>query len=279
MSEFYDELDSIELFEEHALEVARVEREQAEALLGTYQRVAKNLRARLSNLPADSFSAQHVRVVLIQLEGAIIALTARLRGQLDESAKRMAVLGVNHLTYEIDAMSKHFAGVPMPLNLDANLLAGQYADRRINVYEASVNAYSNSLRTTIAMGLEEAVIAKDGPDTIIRKLTGFFEGEEWRLRRIVRTELMGIYSGAKIPAMVDIRNKAVPTLKKTLYHPLDGRTSEDSKWLMANPLVVDIERPFQYEWPPGSGKVRTYDAPPDRPNDRSILIPYSESWQ
>lgn len=278
MSQFFDELDSIELLEKHADEARRLEEEQALRLLSSYSRVAAELRRRLAELPSESFSAQQSRVVLLQLEGAIIALRARLRGDTTAGAEALARLGLVHLSGEIDAMSRHFAGTSTPINLDVNLYAGQYAERRVNMYEASINTYSNQLRMQIAMGLEASVIAKDSPEVIIRKLTGFFEGEEWRLRRIVRTELMGIYSGAKIPAMLDIRNKQMPSLKKTLYHPIDRRTSDDSMWLVEHPLVAEVDRPFQYEWPLGSGKIRTYMNPPDRPNDRSILIPFSSDW-
>ena len=67
----------------------------------------------------------------------------------------------------------------------------------------------------------------------------------------------------------------IPDLKKTLYHPMDKRTGEDSKWLNKNNLIIPVDEPFKYTW---NGQVREYMAPPDRPNDRSILIPYRESW-
>lgn len=276
---FFDELDSIELLEQNAEEAARIEQERAEALLLVYRRVAATLHTRLANLPPESFSAQQVRVVVLQLEAAIIALSERLRGEADEGARIMSRLGMMNLQMELDAMSQYFTGSSVPINTDINILSTQFAERRINTYEASINTYSNALRTQISIGLQDSVVAKDSAETIIDKIGTFFEAEEWRLRRIVRTELMGIYSGAKIPAMLDIRNKQMPSLKKTLFQPMDFRTGADSLWLDDHPLVVEVDQPFRYEWPLGSGKFRTFMHPPDRPNDRSILIPYSDEWR
>jgi len=67
----------------------------------------------------------------------------------------------------------------------------------------------------------------------------------------------------------------MPDLMKTLMHPIDKRTGDDSKLAARLRLVVPIDEPFVYKW---NGETREFMAPPDRPNDRAILVPYSTSW-
>lgn len=68
----------------------------------------------------------------------------------------------------------------------------------------------------------------------------------------------------------------IPDLKKTLFHPMDNRTGKDSKRLSQNNPIVPINEPFiEYS----TGKKLEYMAPPNRPNDRAILIPYRDEWK
>ena len=53
-------------------------------------------------------------------------------------------------------------------------------------------------------------------------------------------------------------------------YPSNQRIYADKKH-----LVAEIDEPFIYTW---KGKRREFMSPPDRPNDRSILVPYREAW-
>lgn len=103
----------------------------------------------------------------------------------------------------------------------------------------------------------------------------FFLGEEWKLTRIVRTEMHGMYNYSKMNGMSELQEQRLPDLMKTLMHPLDKRTGKDSKALAQENPIIPIDEPFKFKW---NGKTRTFMAPPDRPNDRAILVPYRESW-
>ena len=107
----------------------------------------------------------------------------------------------------------------------------------------------------------------------------FFEAERWRINRILRTEMHFIYNDSKLSGMKKVRDKYNPKMKKSLYHPQDNRTADDSKQLKVKNPVIDMDKPFKftYEYKRKDGTVKQYhrqfDYPPDRPNDRSILIP------
>lgn len=76
--------------------------------------------------------------------------------------------------------------------------------------------------------------------------------------------------------MIKIKNdKIIPKLKKGLFHPMDDRTSDDSKYLKNLNPIIDIDKPFRYTW---NGKERVFLSPPSRPNDRAILVPIDMDW-
>ncbi len=75
--------------------------------------------------------------------------------------------------------------------------------------------------------------------------------------------------------MGEIQDETIPDLQKTLIHPMDLRTGADSQYAASLHLVADIDEPFRYRW---KGVEREFMAPPDRPNDRAILVPYRAAW-
>ena len=147
-----------------------------------------------------------------------------------------------------------------------------------NKYDASIESYNSLLRARMAQSLTESVVAQESTGDVIQRLSQVFMGEQWKIEQITRTELHGVYAQGKLAGMRQLWDDGegtIPDLKKTLYHPMDKRTGEDSKWLNENNLIVPVDEPFKYTW---KGVVREYMAPPDRPNDRSILIPYRDAW-
>lgn len=62
---------------------------------------------------------------------------------------------------------------------------------------------------------------------------------------------------------------------KTTYPVLDDRTGEDSLYYYSLRQVKPIDEPFEYTW---KGKERVFMTPPDRPNDRNVLIPFVGSY-
>jgi hypothetical protein len=60
-----------------------------------------------------------------------------------------------------------------------------------------------------------------------------------------------------------------------MVHPMDERTGQDSKELASRNPVIDIDKPFKQNY---NGKELVFMAPPNRPNDRAILIPFRASY-
>jgi hypothetical protein len=179
------------------------------------------------------------------------------------------------LISEINKFSKIFTGAVVPLNLNAAIIAQDTSNFLFNRYESSVSAYTEGLRGQLASGLVESVLAQDSYPEVIGKIGQYFAGEEWKINRIARTELHNMYNKAKLRGMGEVQENTLPALKKSLYHPMDSRTGKDSQFAARKHLVADIDKPFVYQW---NGSKREFMTPPDRPNDRSILIPYQADW-
>jgi hypothetical protein len=281
---FFGDIDDLKVVERHIQDVQKLEEKSADKLIATYKRIRNELRDRLDRLPEGTFTAQQIRGVLIQIEAALLAMEENLRKDMAVQAMLMAEKGIKDLAQEISVFSKKFEGAVIPINIDAVSIALDTRNFLINKYEVSLAAYREEVRQRLTTGLLEKVIAETPTGVIIQKLSKFFTAEEWRLRRIVRTELHHVYNLGKINGMKDVKEMYIPNLKKTLVHPMDSRTANDSKQAALQDLVVEIDKPFRYTYTrrlkDGTIKkeLREFMSPPDRPNDRSILVPYRGQW-
>jgi hypothetical protein len=291
--ELVEQLDGVDLLEEHAKSVLLLESDESRRILAVYQRVAVDLRKKLSRLPADSFTAQRARSVLIQLEGAILALQSRLNILVLDGALKMRQRGLTDTIKEFNKMQSQFAGTGQPIDMGVIQEATDASGRLFNQYEASIATYSDTVRQSLAQGLQDMIVGGAGPEEIVTRMSSFFGMEEWRLRRIVRTELQGVYAAAKLDSLGAVARRYAPDMMKTLYQPMDARTSKDSLHAIEvqnrgvqpweaqgddalEALVVPVNVNFRYVW---NGRQRRFMHPPDRPNDRSILIPWRPSWE
>lgn len=259
--------------------VESLEEKQQKKLLKVFRNVRQKLQDRLLTIPEGTFSEHQLNITLIQVTTAIEAIKAKLKGEMIDSADVLSKRGIEDLAKEITKFSKKFDGSMQPLNLNVAQLASDSKTFLVNKYDASLDAYGEDLRSQITQNIMNAMIMRDTSQRTVSGLVSdvgrFFVGEEWKLNRIVRTEMHNIYNYSKMNAMSDVQENTIPDLKKSLMHPIDKRTGADSKELARENPIVDIDEPFRFEW---KGKERVFMFPPDRPNDRAILVPFRESW-
>ena len=272
---FYEYIESIKMVENHLKHLNSLEEEKAKALLSSFKKARQELRDRLDTLPSGTFSAQQLRGVMLQIDLLIQHIEQKLTDDLGDSAEEVSKTAISDLEKELLKFQEEFEGAVVPINLDAVLIAMETKDRLINRYESSIKSYSAGLRQQIAIGLLDAVAQEKSSAQIVMDLGKFFTGEEWRLRRIARTELHHVYNMSKTRGMVEAKKTAIPDLKRALFHPMDSRTGKDSIEAASQHLIADLDKPFRYEW---KGEERIFFAPPDRPNDRAIIVPYREQW-
>lgn len=283
MEEFFSDDEVQEIAVNHLEAIQGLEESESKRIMKSYRRVRMDLRDRLDALATTgkghTFTAQKLRGALLQVDYALAEMNTTLNDEMDSASQSAAEMGLGHLVKELEKWNKKFTGAILPINLNVVSVATKTSKFLFNQRESSLQSYSSFIRGQFARTLTDATIAQSSFDEIITKMGQFFLGEEWRLSRIVRTELHNVYSQGKMRGMNqlwDDGNGEIPDLRKTLFHPMDTRTGKDSIRLNANNPIVRIDEPFiEYS----TGKKLEYMAPPNRPNDRAILIPYREEWK
>lgn len=272
---FFDDPSVTELAQRHSSEILGFEESDSKRLITAYRRVRGELRDRLDHLPTGSFTAQRVRGIMVQVDAALKAMTGNLLDDMASAAGTAQEMGIDHIITEIEKWDKVFTGAISPIDAGAVKVAAKTKNLLVNQYESSMESYSSALRGRIANGLLDATIQQSTMGEVVQNLSKTFLGEEWKLERIVRTELHNVYNRSKLDGMQDVQESDLPDLMKTLYHHFDSRTGKDTIRLAQNNPIVPIDEPFVES---STGKTLTYMAPPNRPNDRAILIPYRKAW-
>lgn len=275
---FFEDNDVEETALNHIEKIRALEDREAEKILKVYKRVRQELRDRLTYLQQGTFTAQKLQGALLQIELAIQQMNKNLKADMGDSSQIVAEKGIQDLIREIEKWNKTFKGGVIPININAVESATDTKNFLFNRYEVSIQSYGELLRARMAQGLTDSVVAQSTVSETMDRVGKTFMGEEWKLQQIVRTELHNVYNLGKLNGMSDLWDEGsgtIPDLKKTLFHPMDARTGDDSKKLARKNPIVPVDEPFvEYS----TGKRLEYMAPPNRPNDRAILIPYREAW-
>lgn len=271
---FFDNPLIMQIVGQHIKDVDNLTEEESKKLLRRYKHIRQELRDRLDYMPEGSFSAQKLRVILVQIDAALAANKESLLEGMKEGSTKASKLGIRNLIKEITKFSEEFDGAEVLVDLDAVMLAGEADQYLFNRYESSISAYTENTRANFFRYMSDAMIQQQNLSQVTQGLGKFMQAEEWRLMRLARTELHHVYNHSKQVGLFEYA-KEDPKLMKGLFHPMDARTGEDSKKADRLNLVVPVDEPFEYTF---QGKKRVFMTPPDRSNDRSVLIPYKKSW-
>lgn len=276
---FFEDVDGLGIIERHIRRVTGLELEQSRNMLREYTAAKKDLIERLQAAPQGTFTEAQLESTLAQVEAGIQALNARLRGELSFGVEQMEEQSVEDTVKEIGRFEREFRGVSLDLPVQAILESLDKENLLLNRYQSSIDAYNESIRANAQRELTQAVIQRNSYLQAVQNVANVFPSFRstiaWQVQRIVRTELHNVYNVSKMDGFLKVRDDFIPDLKKTLIHPMDTRTGKDSVALKRLNPIVPIDKPFRFKW---RGETRVFMAPPDRPNDRAILVPYREEW-
>lgn len=255
---------------------------QAERELEKRLHTATHLRG----LGDDTFTVTQLRASIVQIKHVIMALTHGLKRILLKSGKRIARTSTKHAIDYLIAADAAFRGVgTAPLALREALM---FERARVGVHSSILHRLSANPHHPSHMG----ILKRYGVETIKdfeRTLrVGMMQKKSWHemrhditkkspfLRRkpahwaarIVRTEMMGAYNRAHLET-VHVANHELGDMVKIVSSVFDDRTGADSYAVHGQIRYPDEE--FE-SWFGG------YDCPPDRPNDRSIIVAHRKSW-
>lgn len=277
---FFNDIDGMRILERNASRIEGIEMSQARRMLKLYKQARSELTFRLLTTPDNTFTEARLRSAMAQVEDMILILEKRAKDESRFGADMVREQGSEDSAREMNELEKKFSGVNPAINVDAVVASIDPDTFLFNNYQSSLDAYNANLRSGFERELSQALLQQKTWSQAVSDMEMVFNAEEWVLARIVRTELHGLYNTAKFRGFQSIQTDYFPDLKKTLYHPMDSRTGEDSIQAAGKNLIVDIDEPFKYSFKQGNKIiVREFMTPPDRPNDRSIMIPYRSSWE
>lgn len=272
------------------------------------QRLAKllaqaeaDLRKRLAAVPRsaggpgrDSFTGAQMRVALRQIEDATKLLVGGLKGVVVGQAVGVADASAGQVVEYLEKAERAFRGSARPLRLDEATIL----DRARSGVESSVlrrlgssggpeegaapeahrakpgilQRYGMSVVGHFEEVLRVGMVARKPWAEIRADLTAaspFLQGApaHWA-ERIVRTETMGAANRAGWEG-IRAADEQLKDMCKVLAATFDDRTGWDSFQVHGQ-----IRRPNEpFEWADGS-----YMHPPNRPNDREVVVPHRVAW-
>ena len=261
-------------------------------LRAVLERAAADLAQRirfvdLKGAGPDSFTAVRLRATLAQVQHVLRTIVlSGVKEAIIETARDAAESAVeNTARYLVDA-DRAYRGVgEEPLALDearmldaasrgseASVLRRLGGDPMHPAHEGILARYGMHTVAAFEEELRVGMIAGKSASEMrdaITKRSPFLQGKpaHWG-ERIVRTEVAGAHGRAALESASDAQEQ-LGDVCKILMSPRDDRTGADS--IAIHGMVRRTGQPFA-SW---NG---AFDHPPDRPNDRSVLITHRTSW-
>jgi hypothetical protein len=263
------------LAREHAEELIRLEADELKRLRRTYEQARKEILARLSETPGDTFTAQQLRSVQVQVEAGLRGMVKSLKADTSAGVKSLTSQGIEQTVAEIAWWDTKFRGGA------TQRIAGAAARKvlkpqalLLHQYEASLDAYGSNLISEVQGRLGVHLVKNSSWREMSLDIAGKLEnnaiqGARWRAERIVRTEVvdalsLGHMAGLKEGAQI------LPGLRGQWDATIDKRTS--SICLRLNGRVRELGQPF------GSYRGQPIVRPPAIPNCRSRVVPWHADW-
>lgn len=244
------------------------------------------LRALVRAGKGSTFTAVHLRQVLVQVADAARGLEGDLFAHMETTGRVAANLAPRHLANMVGQLEGRYGRMtPVVQAAQAAVVRGVYRTVEptlLDRYRSTSRLYGPQAISSIRQGLAMSIVQNETVDQAVERVSGtsgLFQAQRWRAERIVRTEMQWSYGVAHQRAMEELK-PAVPKMRKRLVSTFDDRTGKDSKAL--NGQTVDVDQPFVWVVKDArgvpTGKVVRYMQPPNRPNDREVVIPWIDTW-
>lgn len=280
-----------QVFEAHLQEAKRVvDRSGVAGLRRIYERAKVDLAERLRSIgkPSDKVGPLTLHAMQAQVEAVLARLGSDFGKHLQDTGKLASELGAKHAVREFSILEKRFSGTTPVLRLEQpSVLMGM-----IDGVDSSLLRRRSLVIGTWSAGAVQgmehqlagaAAIGEPMEDTIRKMMSeqGIVERERYKAERITRTEMSYSMNATKHEALVRVRDElGDDQLRKKLIETLDDDRPGDDSFLIHG-QVARLDRPFVYmRRTRGGGYAREeYMHPPNRPNDRAVVIPWSLEWE
>lgn len=233
----------------------------AARLLAIASDLRDEIERQLKRLAPGRFTTQQTRVVLARVRALVELLGAefgqRIGDEIEALGKVAAKIGRDGLLQQLQAWSADH-GLP---TTDRTRLARDLLDPGlVEYYDEVRRSYGAEFVQKMRMALVRGTIANETVAQTAERLAGVLDISAGRAETIVRTE----QSFAMHRRQMEDTRALDMGLAKQLVTTFDDRTGSDSKFVDGQ--VRELDRPFK------DNEGRTYQHPPNRPNDREVMV-------
>lgn len=259
-----------------------------------YDRMLADVTRRIGATPAGTFTHQQLTGLLAQIKLGLARLQAPLGEAVEGGATAVGVHAARTLLQDAAKLEKHFSGAVISLPLLESARLRGLVDRQVSslmrVHATSMARFGAQLVGRMEEEIGASIAAGD-PQT--RTIDRIMEvgGLQWhRAERIVRTELaFSAGRSARMAADEQAEELDGDMWSRWTEHvtdegtPLDDRVGVDSEAMHGQ--VAPPGEPFTQPPTNRRGELvsdslvgREWTSPPNRPNDRAVLVPWRASW-
>ncbi len=259
-----------------------------------YDRMLEDVTRRIGATPAGTFTHQQLTGLLAQIKLGLARLQAPLRYAVEESATTVGVHAARTLLQDAAKLERHFSGavISLPLLESARLrgLVDGQVSSLMRVHATSMARFGAQLVGRMEEELGASLSLGETHTQAIDRIMNTGDLQWYRAERIVRTE-MAFSAGRSARAAADEQAEELDgdMWSRWTEHvsdegmPLDDRVGVDSEAMHGQ--VAPPGEPFTQ--PPtnrqgdlvGDSLVgQEWLSPPNRPNDRAVLVPWRASW-
>ena len=251
-------------------------------------RIAKHKQLR--PLGDGTFTRAQMEVTLKQIREVTQTLVKRINPLVQDAANDASEASADGVHAYLNAAEKHFTGINQGLALDETAMtdaamAGQKASvaRRLMVEHPDgkgggiLQRYGFEVVRQFERQLAIGVATRKPFDEIREALVDkspFLQGapRSWA-ERLTRTEVFGAYSRGAHAAMQRAQED-IGDMVRILVATFDARTGADSYAVHGE--VRGMNEPFEYV--DYDGEHTTFMTPPNRPNDREVVVAHRKAW-
>jgi hypothetical protein len=211
--------------------------------------------------------------VLVMLGHGARGVTSALTADLGVGLHTVVGTSARHASRWLSTLDKAYLGVVTPQAWStaawAATTARDVVESRLRTFHSSFSRYGGAVVSqieTVLGTLPMGASWSDVRERIAKAARETVEDRMWMVDRIVRTETSHAYNAATQRAL-----EAEGNTHKKLVAIFDKRTAADSYLL--NGQIRPVEEPF-FDGYHG----RHYMHPPNRPNDREIMVGWRAAW-
>lgn len=271
-----------------------LDRRSTLALKKFYDKAQDDLEARLMKMARgvhkEPLTPLQVQQLLEQVRLAQQIIASRLHQQFMPISLEAQEEGIEQVAETIQEQERRAFGLDITLPLGDEAVDQSLIEQRrpqlTRLNEGSYRRFGESVSAAVELALATALSLGETPADAISAIRETAEEEWWKSERIIHTEMAAAYNTAHADSIV-VAGRQLPGLSKrwcelvndATGEPLDNRVGKDS--MVLHGQITEMSGLFVMPPDPRVSPRMwnlTYFSSPNRPNDRSVTMPWRPGW-